>query len=596
MLQPSMIDPSSGLFWMHIVARRNPGVSVARAQAWVNTQWRQFMIDREGSKISDARRKEIAANFVTLLPGGAGISHLRSKYEAPLAILMGVVVLVLLIACANLANFLLAKSAAREREMTTRLALGSSRARIVCQILTETLLLSFIGGALGLLLSYWGTGVLIQFISGQAERSSLSAQPDMRVLAFTTAVCLLTGLLFGVAPALRVSRLDVSGTLNANPRTAAGAGGRGARLLPNMLVTAQVVFSLVLLGLVKTNPKFAGYKPEQLNALYDRILTRVDALPGVRSATISGGLPIAHGNWGSPITIQGRINAPNEDVSTLLNRVTAGYFETVGIPLLRGRTIGPEDTATSTKAVVVNQALADQYFPHGDAIGHTFTVADPSVIGTWQIVGIVRNSAYRSPGEKAQNMAYLAVTQLTGDDNYAYWLQVRAQDDPAKIAGEVRAALAGIDPNLPILEVRTISQEFDQLIDQERLVSQLSTFFSLLALALACIGLCGVMTYNVISRTGEIGIRIALGASSGGVLWMILRESLLLLAVGLAIGIPATLAASHAIQSALYGLKATDPATMLSAMAILAAVTLASALLPARRATRIDPMIALRCE
>jgi predicted permease len=618
--RPTLLDPG-GLFWLHILARRNPGINMGQAQAWVNTQWHQFMIDREGANISSKRRKEISQNFVNLMPGGAGVSHLRSDYEVPLAILMGIVVLVLLIACANLANFLLAKAASRERELTTRLALGSSRARIVSQILAETMLLAFTGGALGLLLAFWGTGMLIKFIAGETTRTALSATPDLRVLCFTTSICVLTGLLFGVAPALRVSRLDVSGALNTNARTAAGGGGRSGRLLPNTLVTAQVALSLVLLAvaglllrtlqnlhnqdlgfnrtgvlLLNTNPRFAGYQPAQLNPLYDRILTRVDALPGVRSATISGNLLMGHGHWGSPITIQGRPTAPNEDVSTLLNRVTSGYFETLGIPLLRGRTIGPEDTATSQKAVVVNQTLAERFFPHGDAIGHTFTVADPSVTGTWQIVGIVRDSTYTRAGEKPEPMAYLALTQLTGDDNYAYWLQIQTQGDPGRITGSVRAALAGIDPNLPILEVRTMSEEVDQLIDQQRLISQLSTFFSLLALSLACIGLYGVMTYNVIRRTNEIGLRIALGASTGGVLWMILKESLLLLIIGVAIGIPATLAASHAVRSQLFGLSPYDPATLLAAVLVIAAVTLASAWFPARRATRIDPMIALRYE
>jgi predicted permease len=347
--------------------------------------------------------------------------------------------------------------------------------------------------------------------------------------------------------------------------------------------------------LVKTNPRFAGYKPGQLNALYDQILTRIDALPGVRSATI-GGLPMAHGNWGSPITILGRPTAPNEDVGTLLNRVTSGYFETLGIPLLRGRTIGPEDTAASQKAVVVNQTFANDYFPHGDAIGHSFTVADPGVQGTWQIVGIVRDATYRDAGEKHDPMAYLAVTQLTGDDNYAYWLQVRSEGAPGSLTAQVRAALAGIDPNLPVLEVQTINDEVDHLNDQQRLISQLSTFFSLLALSLACIGLYGVMTYNVIRRTNEIGLRIALGAPTGGVLWMVLKESLLLLAIGVAVGVPATLAASHAVQSQLFGLSPSDPSTMIAAVLVIAAVTMASAYFPARRATKIDPMIALRYE
>jgi predicted permease len=618
MLQPSLIEPN-GLYWLHLMGRSKPGVSMAQAQAWVNTQWRQFMIDREGANISKARREEIGRNFVNLMPGSAGVSHLRSDYAMPLAILMGIVVLVLLIACANLANFLLAKAAARERELTTRLALGSSRGRIVRQILTETMLLAFTGGALGLVLAFWGTRTLIRFIAGPAAHTALSPSPDARVLCFTTAICLLTGLLFGIAPAWRISRLSVSGALNTNARTAGGVGTRSGRLLPNILVTAQVTLSLVLLAvaglflrtlhnlhnqdlgfnrtsvlLLQTNPKFAGYQPEQLNALYDRILTRIDALPGVRSATISGGLPMARGHWGSPITIAGRPTAPNEDVGTMLNRVSSGYFETLGIPLLRGRTIGPEDTATSQKSVVVNQAFADAYFPHGDAIGHTFTVGDPSVKGSWQIVGIVRDSTYSQAGEKPDPMAYLAVTQLTGDDNYAYWLQVQTQGDPDRMTGQVRAALAGIDPNLPILDVQTISEAVDHLIDQQRLISQLSSFFSLLALSLACIGLYGVMTYNVIRRTNEIGLRIALGAQTTVVLWMVMKESLLLLAIGIALGVPVTLAAGHAVQSQLFGLTAHDPATLLAAVFVIAAVTLASAFFPARRASRVDPMVALR--
>ncbi len=620
MLQPSLLE-AHGEFWLHIMARRSPSVGVAQAQAWVNAQWQRDMADREGAAISDSRRQEIAKNFVLLLRGGAGISHLRSAYEAPLAVLMGIVAIVLLIACANLANFLLAKAAAREREFSTRLALGSSRARIVRQVLTETLLLAFIGGALGLVLAFAGTRLLIKFIVGEASHTALAATPDLRVLAFTSAICVLTGLLFGLAPALRVSRTDVTGALNANSRTAAGAGGRSGRLLPNLLVTGQVMLSLVLLAvaglflrtlhnlhtkdlgfnrtnilLVRTSPKFAGYKPEQLNALYERILNRMDALPGVRSATLSGGLPMWHGNWGSPITILDRPTTPNEDVSTLLNRVSPGYFETMGIPLVGGRTIGAEDTASSTKAVVVNQTLADKYFLHGDAIGHSFTVADPSVKGTWQIVGVVRDATYNHAGEERDPMAYLAVMQLSENDQYAYWLQVQTKGDPAAVAGEVRAALAEIDPNLPILDVQTIGELFDSLIDQQRLVSQLSGFFSALALSLCAIGLYGVMTYSVVRRTNEIGVRIALGAGAGEVLWLVLRESLVLLGIGVALGVPATLAASHTIQAGLFGLSPWDPSTLLAAVCVIAVVTLVAAYFPARRATRIDPIVALRYE
>ncbi len=620
MLQPSLLE-THGEFWLHMMARRSPSVGVAQAQAWVNAQWQRDMADREGAAISDSRRQEIAKNFVLLLRGGSGISHLRSAYEAPLAVLMGIVAIVLLIACANLANFLLAKAASREREFSTRLALGSSRARIVQQVLTETLLLAFIGGALGLVLAFAGTRVLIKFIVGEASYTALAATPDLRVLAFTSAICVLTGLLFGIAPALRVSRTNVAGALSASARTGCSSGGRSGRLLPNLLVTGQVMLSLVLLAvaglflrtihnlhtedlgfdrtnilLVRTSPKFAGYKPEQLNALYDRILSRMDALPGVRMATLSGAPPMWHGNWGSPITILDRPTTPNEDVSTLLNRVSPGYFETLGIPLVRGRTIGAEDTASSVKAVVVNQTLADKYFPHGDAIGHSFTVGDPSVKGTWQIVGVVRDATYNHAGEEHDPMAYLAVEQLTEDDQYAYWLQVQTKGDPAAVAGEVRAALAQIDPNLPMLDVQTISELFDHLIDQQRLVSQLSGFFSMLAVALCAIGLYGVMTYSVVRRTSEIGVRIALGALSGQVLWLVLRESLVLVGIGVVLGVPVTLAASHAIQAGLFGLGPSDPVTLIGAVGVITIVTLIAAYFPALRATRIDPIVALRYE
>jgi predicted permease len=348
--------------------------------------------------------------------------------------------------------------------------------------------------------------------------------------------------------------------------------------------------------LVRTNPKFAGYKPEQLNALYGRILERVDALPGVRSATLSGAPPMGRGTWGSPIFIEGRPTAPDEDVSTMLNRVSAGYFETLGIPLLRGRTIGAQDTASSLKAVVVNQTLAERYFPHGDALGHSFKVADPAVTGTWQIVGIVRDTKYHGPADEPRPMAYLALAQLTDNDQFAYCLQVQSAGDPAKIVSEVRAALAEIDPNLPILETATIAEHVDHLIDEQKFVSQLSGFFSLLALSLACVGLYGVMMYSVVRRTNEIGVRMALGASKGGVLWMVMRESLLLLGIGVAVGVPATLAASRLIRAGLFGVSPSDPLTLVTSVLMIAAVILGAAYLPARRATRIDPMVALRYE
>ena len=620
MMRPSLLKPD-GLFWIHVMARRRPEVSVAQAQSWATVEFQRFLMQRAGSQISTLRRQQISGTFIPLLPGGTGLSHMRSAYQTPLTVLMIMVGVVLLIACANLANLLLAKAASREREFCARLALGSSRGRIARQILTEALVLALIGGALGLGLAFWATRVLIHFIDKGASHTALSATPDLRVLLFTFATCVVTAALFGIAPAMRGSRTNVAGALNANARTSGGTAARSNRLLPKALIVTQVTFSLVLLTvaglllrtlqnlraqdigldrtnvlLVNTNPKFAGYQPERLNELYDRILSRVSALPGVRSAGLSGGPPVSRGNWGSPIDIDGRPTPPNEDIDTLLNRVSTGYFETLGIPLLRGRTIQAADSADAVKSAVVNQTFADRYFRNGDAIGHSFTIADPGAPGVWHIVGIVRDSKHTSPAEKPQPFAFLAVTQLKGDDQYAYWLQIRSVGDPAKITAEVRGALAEIDPNLPVLSTQTIDEQIDGLIDQQRFVSKLAGFFALLALALAGIGLYGVMTYNVVRRTSELGVRIALGAPKAGLLWMVLRESFMLLAIGICLGIPMSLAASRAIKAGLFGVEPADPLTLVAAVVLISGVLLAGSYIPANRATKIDPIVALRCE
>ncbi|MFZ1014638.1 MAG: ABC transporter permease [Terracidiphilus sp.] len=620
MMQASLLKPD-GLFWIHIMARRKSTVSVAQAQSWATLEFQRFLAQREGAQISALRQTQIGGTFIPLLPGGSGFSTMRQAYQAPLTMLMIMVSVVLLIACANLANLLLAKATSREREFCARLALGSTRGRILRQILTEALVLAVIGGALGLGLAFWSTRVIIHFIDGGAAHTALSAIPDLRVLLFTFATCIVTAVLFGIAPALRGSRTNVAGALNASARTAAGTAARSNRLLPKILIVTQVALSLVLLTvaglllrtlqnlrgndigmnrthvlLVNTNPKFAGYQPERLNPLYDRILDRIDALPGVRSAGISGAPPLQRGTWGSPIDLDGRRTGPNEDISTLLNRVSTGYFETLGIPLLRGRTIQPVDKADTPKSAVVNKTFADRYFPGGSAIGHSFTIADPDAPGVWHIVGVVQDSKHRSPAEELQPFAYLSVPQLTGNDQYAYWLQIRSVGAPAKIAGEVRSALAAIDPNLPILQTQTMDEQFDDMLDQQTFVSKLAAVFALLALTLACIGLYGVMTYSVVRRTSELGVRMALGAPHAALPWMVLKESIALLLFGIVLGVPVSLAASRALRAGLFGVDPADPLTLCAAVLIISACLLAGAYLPARRAARIDPMTALRCE
>jgi predicted permease len=612
----------NGPYWVHLGARRAAGSSMAQQQQWLNSQIRAYVLAHEGGKITPERRKEIERIADPLVPAGSGVSSLRLNFEAPLLILMGVVVLVLLVACANLANFLLAKATAREREISTRLALGSTRTRIVRQILMEALLLSAAGGICGLVLAFFGTRALIQFVAAGAAYTSLDPRPDIPVLAFTLGVSVLTGLLFGLAPALRVARSDAAPALNANARTASGSGGRGARLLPRALVVAQVTVSVILLAgaglflrsltnlkqqdfgfsrtqmlLVTLGDKFGGLKPEELAGFYQKALDRVDALPGVKAAAFSSAAPMSRSSWTSTVKVQGYVPGPKEDTSSILERVSTGYFEATGIRIIQGRALGREDAPNGAKSAVVNRAFAQRYFPRNDAVGHQVTIDDDTNAGPWQIVGVAANTRYSGPREEPQPQIYFPVQQLAvGENSYAEWLQLSTTGDSAKMTGAVRAALAELDPNLPVLRIQTIGDLTDRFVANEALISRLSAVFSALAVLLAGIGLYGVMSYSVVRRTNEIGIRIALGAQNSAVLWMVLRESLVLLGVGLVLGLPLSLGGLRLLQSQLFELSASDPLTLSGSVLIIAAVTVLAAWLPARRATRVDPMVALRCD
>jgi len=620
MLQPSLLGPH-GFYWMHIMARGKPDVPRSKAQEWVTTQLRNYMTDREGTEFTPERKAEIQKSYVELLPGAAGVSNTRVDYQQPLQILMGVVVLVLLIACANLANFQLARTASREQEMSTRLALGAGRWRVIRQVLTESLLLSFCGGALGLLVAYWGTAALIHFVTSTAAYSPFDATPDGHVLAFSFAISLATGILFGLGPAIRVSRMGLANGMKANSRNVVGAGTRFGQLLPKILMSAQVVLSLVLLvgaglflrtlhnlehqnfGFNRTNllvvnfdAQIAGYKTEQLDSLYRQITDRIEALPGVRSTTLSGAPPLSQGSWNCPISVKGRVERPEDDRDSTINGVGPRYFETLQIPLVQGRVIGPRDGSGAPHVVVINETFAHHFFPKGDAVGQRVTFCDSSENVEWEIAGIVKDAKYNDPRETPQRMIYPSLLQLTGNNHYATWMQVRTDGDPAQAARGVRSAFAQIDGDLPVLAVRTISEQLGIFTNREALISRLSGFFALLALLLVCLGLYGVMTCGVLRRTNEIGIRMALGAQERGVLWMVLQESLVVLGIGVVVGVPAAVAATRLVQSLLFGLGPFDPLTLFVAIGVVAAVTLLAAYLPARRATKVDPMVALRYE
>jgi len=644
--QPTMLLPHSGLYFLNVVGRlrseAKPSTpAFAAAQNWVNQQVRLATLANEGSTVSPARRAEINRLGVTLVPAANGVSPVRSQYGDSLMILMAVVGVVLLIACANLANFLLARAMARQREIATRLALGSSRARIVRQSLAETLLLSVTGGALGMGVAFVATRALIAFVSEGNGDIAMSPAPSLSVVLFTLGVSLVTAVLFGLAPAIIAARIGRKGALNTSARTAQGAAGKTSRLWSKSLVTAQVMLSLLLLvisglllrtlrnlqnqdyGFERTHllladfgERLAGYEPHQLPALHQQLLERLSALPGVRSAALSATPPVSAGSWSSNIELQGYTPAPKESMVSILNRVSGRYFETAGIAIVAGRPITPADTASSLKVAVVNETIAKKYFPHGDAIGKKVKIGIDSVTGPWQIVGIARDTRSQNPRDTAPiRMTYIPLAQIEpympidnspnaprpaireeNQDRYANIILVRTVGDPARATADLRAAVAAIDPNLPLLKVDTIQEQLSNLIANDELISALTGIFSSFALVLAAIGLYGVMSYNVVQRTTEIGVRIALGAQLESVLWMILRESLILLGIGVALGLPLTFVATRNIQHQLFGLSAIDPLTFSISIAVVSGMTLLAAWMPARRAASVDPLTALRYE
>jgi len=626
LLEPGMLTPRM-LDFMHMVARRSPHSQLAADQAWLDRQIRDYVRAGEGPTIAPARHQEIERISVPLVPAAHGVSQLRSRYGDSLEILMAIVAVVLLIACANLANFLLARAIARQREVATRLALGSSRARIIRQSLLEAILLSLSGGVFGLALAFAATRTLIAFVAQGTANTPLDAWPDSAILLFTLAVSVLAGLLFGLAPALHLSRSSAMPALNASTRTAMSSGGRTSRWWPKVLVTAQIMFSLLLLvaaglflrtlrnledqdfGFERTHlliaqiaPELAGYKPEQAPALNQHLVERLSSIPGVRSAALSEAPPVSFGSWSSSFSASGYTPAPKEDMSTVLNRVSGQYFQTAGISIVAGRPITPADTVSSMKVAVVNEAIARKFFPNGDVIGHSVKIDIDTVAGPWQIVGVARDTKAGNPRDNPERMIYLPLAQVAGkhgegiQDSFASTIVLRTEGDPTKTINELRGAVASIDPNLPILEVRTIQEQLETHMSQETLVSRLTGIFALLAVLLAAIGLYGVMSFNVVRRSNEIGIRIALGASGSGVQWMVLRESLALLGAGLLLGIPIALAAARLIRAQLYQMSPFDPVIFIAATAGIAAVTVLAAWLPARRAAAVDPMTALRCE
>ena len=608
--------------WLQIMGRLKPGVSLAQAGSNVNTVYRQALSGAYGAKLSvdDRASLEKSKQTIEVSSGGAGLSYLRHEFRRPLLLLMGVVGLVLLIACVNVANLLLARATGRSKEIAVRMAIGARPVRLVRQLLTESVLLALCGGVLGVLLAQWGATLLVRTSFGAGTVRALDIHPDAHILAFTAGVCLLAGILFGLAPALRALGIPVSSTLKEGARggTATGAAKWSTG---KILVAAQVTLSLLVLfaagllvrtlrnlqdvafgyerqHLVIVRPDFiaAGYKHEQLPGLAQRLLDPLSAIPGVTGATVSENGLFSGTESADAIKVEGYTSRQDSDNVANDDWVGPHYFKIVGIPILLGRGIGPQDVESSNKVAVINEAMAKFYFPGVNPIGRKFVIDDGEQrLRPIEIVGVCRDFRDHNLRDAVPRRFFLSYYQSILPDLEVHFV-LRVAGDPTSVIAAVRQQLKNFDPNIVIREADTLNHMVDDYIAQERLVAQLSSLFAGLALLLACVGLYGVMSYTVSGRTREIGVRMALGAQRRDVLWMVLREALVLVGVGVIVGVPAAFGTSRLLQNMLYALSGVDPLSMGVAVAMLLMVAAVAGYIPARRATKVDPMVALRYE
>ena len=619
--QPQMLQEKSWLsardvYWLNMIGRLAPGDTLRSAQAAINVQVHRFNAELAEPHPTPETRRKMDDVYVTLKPGGSGISWLRFQYSEPLHLLMAVVGIVLLIACANIATLLLARDAARRPEFLARLALGASPLRLLRQVLTESILLSVIGGIAGAVCAWWGVKMLMHLLQVSPV---VKVRPDPLVLAFTIGISLLTGVVFGVIPAIRSSRIEP------RPGNAFQPAGLGRKRIGSTqaLIVLQVALSLILLLssgllahsllalqaqdlgfkpekvlLVKTDFRLAGYEIDELYPLYREIDSRLNNLPGVDSATMARFSPISGNTSTNNISIQGYTPHSGQNMEASSDDVGPGFFETLGIPLLLGRTIDRRDTSASPLVVVVNEAFVRKYFPHQNPIGQHMITGAPFKPPGYEIIGVVGDSKYSDLREEPKPMTFFSVWQTQRNNSFVYAgeLIVRTSQPVSAIAADVRRTVKSISNRLPILKETTLSKQIDDTLQQQKLITSLCSGFGVLALLLASVGIYGTVAYSVARRTTEIGIRMAIGAERRHVLWMMLRESVALMSVGIVIGLPLALAAARWIKSFLFGVPFSDPLAIAGAVLLIMLLALLAAYLPARRATKIDPIRALRYE
>jgi predicted permease len=606
-------------WWLNIIARLKPGVAVEQAGAGLNVLFHQINA-QELQEMPDATprfRERFLKKNLELIPAATGRSRLREKFSTPLVVLMCMVGLVLLIACANVANLLVARAAARQKEIAIRLALGAGRRNVIRQLLVESLLLAAFGGAAGLLVAAWAGDVLLHFVPSDAAVRSFSTAPDARVLAFNFAISIVAGLVFGLVPALQTTRPSLSSTLKDQAGSISGSTSHVR--FRKTLVVAQIALSMLLLvgaGLFarslynlknldpgfraenlmtfSVDPSLNGYSPQRTQEIYRRLQEEIATLPGVRAVSMAEVAALTGDSNISTVAVEGYKSKEGEDMNPNMNWVGPGYFATMGIPLMAGREFTTKDVLGAPKVGIINEKMAHYFFGNRNPIGRHFGLGDANNLEI-EIVGVVKDmKANRTLREETPRFDYVPYMQDKSATEITFY--VRTAQAPEQMGNTLRRAVQQIDSSLPIADMKTMQVQVDQSLFSERLIAMLSAFFGLLATLLAAIGLYGVMAYTVARRTREIGIRMALGADRGKVIWLVMRDVALMAVMGIGIGLPAAWGLSQFIRAQLFGLEPHDAATLAAATTILAGVSLVAGYIPAARATRVDPLVALRYE
>lgn len=612
---------SPGTGWLRIIGRVRPGVTASGPEPELTETFRQVVTEIFGPKAPEDIRRDIAKATVTLEPAGRGVSNLRTQFARPLQLLMGAVVLVLLIACANIANLLLARTAARRREIDLRLALGMSRARLIRQLLTESVVLAALGGAVGVAFAWLGREALLRLISADGSRLPVAVATDARLLVFVVVISSATAILFGLAPAWQSARASLVTSL-----VARGEASERPGHLSSLLVVAQVAVSLVLLmgaGLflrtianlrdvdlgfapeqlliLDVNPQAAGYGGDRAIALNRRLLDRMKAVPGVSSVSLSEhGVLMGRDSSTNLMRPRGFVAGPEGFPRTQWDVVGPRYFSTIGTALLSGRDFSERDDVGSPLVVAINEEMARLFFGDANPIGRRLVWGEGDAQKEFEIVAVTRGVKHSGARDEPQPRFYLPYFQLPLARNN--WMLastrflVRTAANPAAVAPILRRLIPSEDPRLSVARLDIGPELVSRTLVQERMIAILLVAFGVLAIGLACLGLYGLIAYHVIQRTREIGIRMALGAQGRDVLWAMLRRGLVWIAAGVAIGVPLALSASRLAKSLLFGLSATDAVTLIAAAMLMSAMGLLAGYIPARRATRVDPLVALRYE